>query len=63
MTAEATPFAGSDRTSPVGAPEIGDEPAVSRAPADLAGKLAAVTRRDIAEVASCPTRSHPWGVR
>lgn len=41
-------------------PEIGDELAVSRALADLAGRLAVVTQRDITEVASSPTQHRSW---
>ncbi|MFF4622461.1 DUF1876 domain-containing protein [Nonomuraea jabiensis] len=41
-------------------PEIGDELAASRALADLAGKLAVLTQRDIAEVASSPVPGRSW---
>ncbi|MET7339358.1 dsRBD fold-containing protein [Nonomuraea sp. NPDC005650] len=41
-------------------PEIGDELAAARALADLAGKLAVVTQRDIAEIASSPAPGRSW---
>lgn len=41
-------------------PEIGDELAVSRALADLAHKVAAVTQHDISEVAAAGAPARSW---
>ncbi|MEW9549258.1 DUF1876 domain-containing protein [Nonomuraea sp. NPDC050783] len=41
-------------------PEIGDELAASRALGDLAGRLALITRRDIAGSADTPVPSRSW---
>ncbi|NJP94617.1 DUF1876 domain-containing protein [Nonomuraea sp. FMUSA5-5] len=41
-------------------PEIGDELAASRALADLADKLAVITRRDITEVADAAVPARSW---
>ncbi|MGP3919048.1 dsRBD fold-containing protein [Nonomuraea sp. 10N515B] len=38
-------------------PEIGEEVAASRALADLAGKVAAITKQDLAESAAIPAES------
>ncbi|MFG1694084.1 DUF1876 domain-containing protein [Nonomuraea sp. NPDC049309] len=41
-------------------PEIGDELAASRALADLSGKLAVITQRDISALAGPPVPSRSW---
>ncbi|GAA1654560.1 DUF1876 domain-containing protein [Nonomuraea maheshkhaliensis] len=46
--------------SDLAVPEIGDELAASRALADLAGELAAVTQRDITELAGPPASRRSW---
>lgn len=63
-TRDSTELAGTGRArrNPVDpeVPEIGDELAASRALADLAGKLAVITQRDISEYEDPPLPSRSW---
>ncbi|MFC4119876.1 DUF1876 domain-containing protein [Nonomuraea zeae] len=63
-TRDRTELAGTGRArrnpSDPAVPEIGDELAASRALADLAEKLAVVTRRDIGDLAAGPASVRSW---